>query len=276
MAQSLIRGFAGEPRILLARGTSEGTIVLRRQIHSTDDHPVQERPRGRLAFPFWRGCSMALDRLYRLLLFSFRELSHPGYSCQVNRPQLECLEDRDLFSLFTPLPPFPLTLSGSLLSPALGRGSKDSGALLAVDQAGNSGGGPAIDVVHLFRSDATGQFNSVGMLTFPTADDSTFLAVGDFNGDGYADLAVGRFARVGGFPGTGTTNTLLVYLGGPSGLQTTPDETFSLDSLVSLVGGVRPAVELSAMTAGDLNGDNNTDLAVTFEQPFLAAALPTS
>lgn len=80
-------------------------------------------------------------------------------------------------------------------------------------------------------------------------------ATRDFNGDGYADLAIGRFqpAMPQGPP------EIYVYFGGPNGPAATPDVTLS-----------RPADEppwqgltgFYPAASGDWNGDGYTDLAV--------------
>lgn len=79
-------------------------------------------------------------------------------------------------------------------------------------------------------------------------------AFGDFNGDGYADVAVAASAEdIGSTPNVGE---VFVFYGSPSGLKTTG------------VGGIYPAAVLpglffgNAVAAGDFNGDGRDDLAV--------------
>jgi len=74
-------------------------------------------------------------------------------------------------------------------------------------------------------------------------------AAGDVNGDGYADVVVGA-------PGySSSTGRAHVYLGGASGLATTPVTT-----LTGAAAGDKFGV--SVATAGDVNGDGYADLVV--------------
>jgi len=78
-------------------------------------------------------------------------------------------------------------------------------------------------------------------------------SAGDLNGDGYGDLAVGAYGA------QSNTGTVSIYLGGPSGLSSTPD--------VTLVGpdGANGAFGQSVAAAGDLNADGYGDLIVGAE-----------
>jgi hypothetical protein len=71
------------------------------------------------------------------------------------------------------------------------------------------------------------------------------LAVGDFNGDGFADVAAGAPAAMA--PALGA---VLLFRGGAGGPSPTPDET--LDAGLQYFG--------ATLSAGDLNGDGTTDL----------------
>ena len=76
------------------------------------------------------------------------------------------------------------------------------------------------------------------------------LAAVDFDGDGFADLAVGASSE--GTAGTGISGKVYVYRGGPHGLAAAPDYTLSTGD-----GG---GVGWSLDGAGDLNGDGYGDL----------------
>jgi hypothetical protein len=79
---------------------------------------------------------------------------------------------------------------------------------------------------------------------------ASVTSVGDVNGDGYADLAVGAPAVMD------DTGRVHVYLGSATGLSPTPAR--------SLTGPDGPAGDFGRMVvgAGDLNGDGYADLAV--------------
>jgi hypothetical protein len=95
--------------------------------------------------------------------------------------------------------------------------------------------------VSILLGDGTGNFAaaSIAATTFPVGAGAFSLAVGDFNGDGKLDLAVGNESA----------NTVSILLGDGS-------------------GGFSPAVDYAAGTSpgsvavGDFNGDGKQDLAV--------------
>jgi hypothetical protein len=85
-------------------------------------------------------------------------------------------------------------------------------------------------------------------------------AAGDFNRDGYDDLAIGAWGdSVSGHTQAGQ---LFVLFGGPSGLRTTGVQTFSQDT-AGIAGAAANDDEFAhSVAAGDLNGDGYDDLAI--------------
>ena len=86
------------------------------------------------------------------------------------------------------------------------------------------------------------------------------LAAGDFNGDGYVDLAVGVVnEEVGGQSGAGAVNVLY---GSAAGLAAARSQIWNQDS-PGIAGEAEPGAAFGyALAAGDFNGDGYTDLAV--------------
>jgi len=93
------------------------------------------------------------------------------------------------------------------------------------------------------------------------------LASGDFNGDGFSDLAIGapHIAEISG-PLGGRVN---VFYGDAGGLDRNHDQSFSQDT-----AGVEDDAELGdlfgfAIASGDFNADGRTDLAISAPGEFI-------
>jgi hypothetical protein len=106
--------------------------------------------------------------------------------------------------------------------------------------AGMSAGAPTLAVL---INQGNGQFAAEQDYALP--DVPVSLAVGDFNGDGRPDVAVGVAAPPGGSGPTG----VYVLFGQANGTLTAP---------VRIDGSLYP----TGLAAGDLNGDGRTDLVV--------------
>ncbi|HUK62235.1 MAG TPA: VCBS repeat-containing protein, partial [Dongiaceae bacterium] len=109
--------------------------------------------------------------------------------------------------------------------------------------------------VMLYPGSPSGIATAPSWSYIPTASGSLpgiSMAVGDVNGDGYPDLAVG----CPGFTGTGgaSQGEVLVFLGGPSGFATAPAW-----SAAGSAGGDQFG---SSVALGDVNGDGYADVLV--------------
>jgi hypothetical protein len=127
---------------------------------------------------------------------------------------------------------------------------------------------PYAGMVHVVPGSATG-LNTLASTHFdqdvPGMDDAceigdsfgSTLATGDFDGDGYADLAIGAFGEDLGSGGSGAVH---VVYGGSSGLTAAGNLLFS----ESLLGGTPVDGDDfgRALAAGDFDGDGYDDLAV--------------
>jgi FG-GAP repeat/Bacterial Ig-like domain (group 2) len=82
------------------------------------------------------------------------------------------------------------------------------------------------------------------------------VAVGDFNADGYADVAVGAKNGIGGYGAV-----YLFYSSGPSGIAST-DLYSGGSASATLVGPASNAQFGAALAVGDFDGDGYPDLAV--------------
>ncbi|MDP3278009.1 MAG: FG-GAP-like repeat-containing protein [Deltaproteobacteria bacterium] len=91
----------------------------------------------------------------------------------------------------------------------------------------------------------------VGFRSAPA--DTSWGTEADFNGDGYADLAVGAPAATAA--GRSNAGTVSVYMGSAAGLASTP-------SVVLLGGAIGDNFGRSVASAGDVNGDGYADLVV--------------
>ncbi|MBD2460249.1 FG-GAP repeat protein [Oscillatoria sp. FACHB-1407] len=87
----------------------------------------------------------------------------------------------------------------------------------------------------------------------------TTVTVGDFNNDGYDDLAVGSEEGIGGVDGAGAVN---VFYGSSNGLTTTGSQFIHQD-LASIAGSAGDSFHFSSsLTTGDFNNDGYADLGI--------------
>jgi hypothetical protein len=133
-------------------------------------------------------------------------------------------------SFFTPA---PYTVGSNLTALTVGDFNNDG----LTDIAATNAGGNGSDNVSLLLGNGDGTFQNA--VSYAVGNSPTAVTVGDFNGDGNADLAVTN----------GADNTVTILLGNGDG-------TFQVAATYAT--GYTPA----SVVAGDFNGDGNLDLAV--------------
>ncbi len=156
--------------------------------------------------------------------------------------------------------------------PAIARGPHEAGMVIVVPGSGNGlavsdRGGPFSPYLIGGAGFARSRSQLAGLPRGQAGLVGAALAVGDFNGDGADDLAIGA-------PG-GTSGAVLVATGSPRGLDARPEAApFSPSSdgrhrlpvpagAVSETGiGLQPRWVGLALAAGDFDGDGLDDLAV--------------
>ena len=182
-------------------------------------------------------------------------------------------------------PGIPVTAqAGDLLGAAIATGdfNRDGYTDLAAGMPGKNGSRGQILVMYgggAGLGAAGSQIWDQGPLADDPESDDRFgsaLVAGDFNGDGYDDLAIGVPGE--DYPGVGppeanpptpncnpcvNAGVVNVVYGGPAGLTVTRNELWHQDRGVSYDGWVEPQDCFGAsLAAGDFNGDGIDDLAV--------------
>src|SRR5262249_12467876 len=89
----------------------------------------------------------------------------------------------------------------------------------------------------------------------------TALAAGDFNGDGFDDLAIGIAGKVVNMHNN--AGAVSVLYGSASGITSAKDQLWTQDS--PGINGIADASDQfgGALAAGDFNGDGRDDLAIS-------------
>ncbi|MGI8988155.1 MAG: beta strand repeat-containing protein, partial [Bryobacteraceae bacterium] len=146
---------------------------------------------------------------------------------------------------FATAPGSPSTISVSPTDPhslAVGDFNGDGVSDIAVADTDNAGQGG--NKVAVFLGNGSGAFTPAPGSPFIVGSNPTAVAVGDFNGDGNADLAIANRG----------SNDVTVLLGnGSGGFTPVPGSPFPTGSPGSPFG----------LAVGDFNGDGNIDLAVS-------------
>jgi hypothetical protein len=141
----------------------------------------------------------------------------------------------------------PITLTGPAESQIFGRSVASAGDVNRDGYADLIVGANGSNTAYVYLGGATGLSSTPTTLTRPVGSagfGESVASAGDVNGDGYADVVVGA----------GGSNTAYVYLGGATGLATTPT-TLRGPAGSSYFG-------LSVASAGDVNRDGYADLVV--------------
>jgi hypothetical protein len=145
---------------------------------------------------------------------------------------------------------------------AIGVPGEDIGTVANAGAVNVLYGGPGSLSADGDRVDRFWDQNKTGIEGTATTDDrfGSVLATGDFNSDGFADLAVGVPGdKIGTIAGAGAVNVLY---GTPDKLSASGDQLWSQNTL-----GAEDAAETgdhfgSSLATGDFNGDGFADLAV--------------
>jgi FG-GAP repeat protein len=164
----------------------------------------------------------------------------------------------------------PAAVQGGMVGDFNGDGFADLAVGVPEEDTGSGNSVKNVGAVSVIYGSATGltgtgnQFwtqNSAGILdqNEPNDEFGSALAVGDFNGDGVSDLAVGEADEsTSGHIQDGAVNVIYGALG--SGLTSTGNQFFSQ---AGLLDGPEDFDHFGhSLTAGDFNGDGAADLAI--------------